>query len=144
MYGALRVNIVGYAYTVKHVLNHLRKVQCKNRYNSGIALRKVGILTLLRKVKILTLRKTPIHTLRWTYICSSWSEKRELMIVVGTLTTSLFNGQREITYIACFISFMLHYNSCFCCCPQKRLIIQRQKVTTVILAFIRERRATFP
>ena len=37
---------------------YICSAQSKNRYNSRIVLRKVGILTLLRYVEILTLRNT--------------------------------------------------------------------------------------
>ena len=47
--------------------------QSKNRYNSTIVLRKVGILTLLRNVGILTLRSTILELLlRKVRIGTKW------------------------------------------------------------------------
>ena len=48
----------------KNVKKNKRSAQSKNRYNSWIVLRKVGILTLLRNVGILTIRSTQYKSLR--------------------------------------------------------------------------------
>ena len=52
---------------------YICSVQSKNRYNSRIVLRKVGILTLLRNVGILTLRNTILELLlRKVRIGTKW------------------------------------------------------------------------
>ena len=41
---------------IERILSYICSAQSENRYNSGIVLRKVGILTLSGEVGILTLR----------------------------------------------------------------------------------------
>ena len=43
--------------TRHHMIMYICSAQSENRYNSGIVLRKVGILTLSGEVGILTLRR---------------------------------------------------------------------------------------
>ena len=64
---------------LRQTLAHNLNIQCrcsaqsKNRYNSRIVLRKVGILTLLRNVGILTLRNTILELLlRKVRIGTKW------------------------------------------------------------------------
>ena len=55
------------------VLKYICSAQSRNRYNSRIVFRKVGILTLLRNVGILTLRNTILEfLLRKVRIGTKW------------------------------------------------------------------------
>ena len=60
-------------FSVKLLKLYICSAQSKNRYNSRIVLRKVGILTLLRYVGILTLRNTILELLlRKVRIGTKW------------------------------------------------------------------------
>ena len=54
-------------------MEHICSAQSENRYNSGIVLRKVGILALLGEVGILTLRRAiPELLVRKVGIGTKW------------------------------------------------------------------------
>ena len=84
-------------------IKYICSVQSKNRYNSRIVLRKVGILTLLHNVGILTLRNTILELLlrkvrigtKWEFhfisfiYCTKWESEQSWNILYG-IVWSLF------------------------------------------------------
>ena len=72
-------------FVIMRLLNCICSAQSRNRYNSRIVLRKVGILTLLRKEGILTWRKTILELLlRKVGIGTKW--EYHLLYKVGIET----------------------------------------------------------